>query len=87
MRRNLLFLSVISLFLLLDSFGDLFLMIGITPESLVSCCTTVTDISSRPTRTTPTSILAQSMLRPFKSFFFAHHTPLLDRIYAFELKI
>jgi len=80
MRRKLLFLSVISLLLLLDSFGDLFLMIGITPESLVSCCTTVTDISSRPTRTTPTSIFGPEYAQSLQVLFFITHIALMGFI-------
>ena len=80
MRRKLLFLSGISLFVLLDSFGDLFLMIGITPESLVSCCTTVTDISSRPTRTTPTSIFGPEYAQSLQVLFFITHLSLMGFI-------
>jgi len=80
MRRKLLLLSIVSLFVLIDSFGDLLLMIGITPESLVSCCTTVTDILSRPTRTTPVSILGPEYGRPLQSLFFATHLALLGFI-------
>ena len=80
MRRKLLILSGISLFVLLDSFGDLFLMLGITPESLVSCCTTVTDISSRSTRTTPTSIFGPEYAHSLRTLFFITHLSLMGFI-------
>jgi hypothetical protein len=77
MKRKLLLLSVISLFVLIDSIGDILLMIGITPESLVSCCTTVTDILNRPTRTTPVSFFGPEYGRPLQSLFFTIHLALL----------
>ena len=77
MRRKLLLLSIISLFVLVDSFGDILLMIGITPESLISCCTTVTDILTRPTRTTPASVFGPEYGRPLQAVFFISHLGLL----------
>ena len=70
MRRKLLFLSILSLLVLIDSFGDIFLILGIAPESLVSCCTTVTDISNRPTRTTPLSIFGPEYAHSLQFLFF-----------------
>jgi len=82
MRRKLLLLSIISLFVLVDSLGDILLMIGITPESLVSCCTTVTDILNRPTRTTPVSIFGPEYGRPLQTLYFITHLVLLGFIGA-----
>ncbi len=82
MRRKLLLLSIISLFVLVDSFGDILLMIGITPESLVSCCTTVTDILNRPTRTTPVSIFGPEYGRSLQTLYFITHLALLGFIGA-----
>jgi len=79
-KRELLFLSVISLFVLIDSTGDILLMIGIAPESLVSCCTTVTDILNRPTRTTPESILGPEYAQSLQVLFFITHLALMGFI-------
>ncbi len=79
-RRKLLLLSIISLFVLVDAIGDILLMVGIAPESLVSCCTTVTDISSRPTRTTPISIFGPEYGRPLQALFFITHLALIGTI-------
>jgi len=79
-KRELLFLSVISLFVLIDSMGDILLMIGIAPESLVSCCTTVTDILNRPTRTTPESILGPEYAQSLQVLFFITHLALMGFI-------
>jgi hypothetical protein len=80
MKRKLLLLSVLSLFLLIDSLGDILLMIGITPESLVSCCTTVTDILNRPTRTTPVAFFGPEYARPLQGLFFITHLALIGFI-------
>jgi hypothetical protein len=80
MRRKIFFLSVISLLVLIDSLGDIFLILGIAPESLVSCCTTITDISNRPTRTTPLSIFGPEYARPLQSLFFITHLALIGII-------
>jgi hypothetical protein len=55
-------------------------MIGIVPESLVSCCTTITDISNRPTRTTPLSIFGTEYARPLQGLFFITHLTLIAMI-------
>jgi hypothetical protein len=80
MGRKLLLLSIISLLVLIDSIGDILLMIGIAPESLVSCCTTITDILNRPTRTTPESIFGPEYARPLQAFFFITHLALIGFI-------
>ena len=80
MRRKLLLLSIIGLFVLVDSFGDLFLMIGIAPESLVSCCTTITDILNRPTRTTPEAFFGPEYAHPLQVLFFITHLALIGII-------
>src|SRR4030043_1722052 len=79
-KRELLLLSVISLFVLIDSMGDILLMIGIVPESLVSCCTTVIDILDRPTRTTPESIFGPEYAQSLQVLFFITHLALLGFI-------
>ena len=80
MRRKLLLLSVIGLFVLFDSIGDILLMIRIVPESLVSCCTTITDILNRPTRATPESIFGPEYAQPLQAFFFITHLALMGFI-------
>ena len=76
-RRKLLLLSITGLFVLVDAFGDILLMVGIAPESLVSCCTTVTDISSRPTRTTPVAFFGPEYAQPLQVLFFITHLALI----------
>jgi len=80
MRRKLLLLSVIGLFVLFDSIGDILLMIRIVPESLVSCCTTITDILNRPTRATPESIFGPEYAQPLQALFFITHPALMGFI-------
>jgi hypothetical protein len=77
MKRKLLLLSILSLFVLIDSLGDILLMIGIAPESLVSCCTTITDILNRPTRTTPVAFFGPEYARPLQVLFFITHLALV----------
>ena len=77
MRRKLFLLSVISLLVLIDSLGDIFLILGIAPESLVSCCTTITDILNRPTRTTPEAFFGPEYARPLQGLFFITHLALI----------
>ena len=77
MKRKLLLLSIISIFVLIDSFGDILLILRIAPESLVSCCTTVTDISNRPTRTTPLSIFGPEYAHSLQVLFFITHIALI----------
>jgi hypothetical protein len=80
MRRKLFLLSIISLLVLIDSLGDIFLILGIAPESLVSCCTTITDILNRPTRTTPESIFGPEYAHPLQVLFFITHLALIGII-------
>ncbi len=80
MRRKLFLLSIISLLVLIDSLGDIFLILGIAPESLVSCCTTITDILNRPTRTTPESIFGPEYAHPLQVLFFITHIALMGFI-------
>jgi len=80
MRRKLFLLSIISLLVLIDSLGDIFLILGIAPESLVSCCTTITDILNRPTRTTPESIFGPEYAHPLQVLFFITHLALIGFI-------
>lgn len=57
MGAKLLFLSVTALVILVESLLDVVLVFSISPGTLVSCCTTVTDILDRPTRLVPQSLL------------------------------
>jgi hypothetical protein len=57
MGRKLLLLAITALFVVAESVIDIFLMLQIAPGTLVSCCTTVTDILERPTRLVPQSVL------------------------------
>jgi hypothetical protein len=80
MRRKLFLLSIISLLVLIDSLGDIFLILGIVPESLVSCCTTITDILNRPTRTTPEAFFGPEYAHPLQVLFFITHLALIGII-------
>jgi len=80
MRRKLFLLSIISLLVLIDSLGDIFLILGIAPGTLVSCCTTITDILNRPTRTTPESIFGPEYAQSLQVFFFITHIALIGTI-------
>ncbi len=77
MRRKLLLLSIIGLLVLIDSVGDVLLMIGIAPESLVSCCTTVTDVAERPSRVTPESIFGPQYAWSLQVLFLITHFTLI----------
>ena len=77
MRRKLFLLSIISLLVLIDSLGDIFLILGIAPESLVSCCTTITDILNRPTRTTPEAFFGPEYAHSLQVLFFITHIALI----------
>ncbi len=57
MRRKLVFLAVAGIVVAAESAVDVGLILKLTPGTLVSCCTTVTDILERPTRMMPTSVL------------------------------
>ena len=57
MGRKLLFLSATAAVVVAESLLDVVLMLKIAPGTLVSCCTTVTDILDRPTRVVPQSTL------------------------------
>ncbi len=80
MGRKLILLSVISLLVFIDSVGDILLMVGIKHGTLVSCCTTVTDISTRPTRTTPESILGPQYAQSLKILYFITHLLLIGMV-------
>jgi len=80
MRRKLLLLPIVGLFVLFDSLGDILLIVGIKPESLVSCCTTVTDILNRPTRTTPESIFGPQYTKVLQILFFTTHLILIGLV-------
>jgi hypothetical protein len=57
MGRKLLFLGFTSVVVVVESVLDVMLMFKISPGTLVSCCTTVTDILERPTRLVPKAVL------------------------------
>ena len=59
LKRKLLMLSVIATLVIIESVMEIWLIIHISPSITVSCCTTVTDILSRPTRVVPTSVLGE----------------------------
>lgn len=77
MGRKLLFLSLLSIFVIVDSIGDMVLMMTIKPGFLVSCCTTVTDILTRPTRTTPESLLGPAYAQVLEVSYFISNFILL----------
>jgi hypothetical protein len=76
-KRKLLLLSALSFLVLIDSIGDIFLILGIAPGTLVSCCTTVTDILNRPTRTTPESIFGPQYAQSLKTLYLITHLLLI----------
>jgi len=82
MRRKLLLLSGLSLLVLVDSLGDILLILRIAPESLVSCCTTITDILNRPTRTTPEAFFGPEYAHPLQVLFFITHLALIGFVAA-----
>ncbi|MBA4394267.1 MAG: hypothetical protein C0407_12020 [Desulfobacca sp.] len=55
--RKLVFLVFLSAIILVEVLGDLILFFTLSPNILVSCCTTVTDILNRSTAALPQSIL------------------------------
>jgi len=57
MGRKLFFLSAIAVVVVAESLLDVLLILKIAPGTLVSCCTTVTDILNRPSRGVPQSAL------------------------------
>jgi hypothetical protein len=70
MGKKLLLLSMIGMVVIAENLLDIMLFLRIAPGTLISCCTTVTDILERPTRLVPTSILGPgyaSML-PYGSY-------------------
>ena len=80
MGRKLLFLSLLSVFVIVDSIGDLILIMTIKPGFLVSCCTTVTDILTRPTRTTPESLLGPAYAQVLEISYFIFNFILLGLV-------
>lgn len=80
MGRKLLFLSLLSILVIVDSIGDLILIMTIKPGFLVSCCTTVTDISTRPTRTTPESLLGPEYAQVLEVLYFIFNFILLGLV-------
>jgi hypothetical protein len=57
MGRKLYLLSGVAAIVVFESLVDIALMLKIAPGTLVSCCTTVTDILERPTRLVPSAAL------------------------------
>jgi hypothetical protein len=57
MGIKLYFLSITAVVVIAESLLDVVLMFQIGPGTLISCCTTVTDILERPTRLIPESVL------------------------------
>ena len=57
MGIKLYFLSITAVVVIAESLLDVVLMFQIRPGTLISCCTTVTDILERPTRLIPQSVL------------------------------
>ena len=59
LRRKLLMLSVIGPVVMIECVAEMWLIVHISPSITVSCCTTVTDLLSRPTRVLPSAILGE----------------------------
>lgn len=83
MGRKLLFLSLLSMVVVVDSIGDAILIMSIKPGVLVSCCTTVTDILSRPTRTLPEAFIGHSYTEILESLYFICNLILMGLIGSF----
>jgi hypothetical protein len=77
MGRKLLLLAFTALFVVAESLIDIFLMLKIAPGTLVSCCTTVTDILERPTRLVPKSVLGPGYGVTLGSAFYISHILLI----------
>lgn len=57
---KILTLSFIAPLLIIECLLEIWLILKINPSIIVSCCTTVTDLLSRPSRVVPASILGES---------------------------
>jgi hypothetical protein len=77
MGRKLFFLSLTAGAVAAESLLDAFLMLEIAPGTLVSCCTTVTDILERPTRLVPQSALGPGYAGILGFGFYASHLLLM----------
>lgn len=80
MGRKLLFLSLLSIMVVVDAIGDVVLIMTVKPGILVSCCTTVADILSRPTRTVPQTLLGPAYEQLLKNLYFISHLILMGFI-------
>jgi len=80
MRRRLLLLSLVSIIVFIDSIGEAVLVTQIRPGSPVSCCTTVTDLLNRPTRTTPESLLGLQYAQHLGILYFVTNLTLIGLI-------
>ena len=69
--RKLLFLSILSVIILIEAAGEVVLFFTLSPSVLVSCCTTVTDILDRPSSTVPQSLLGAGYKTLLETAFFA----------------
>ena len=60
LKIKLFLLSFMAPLIIIECLMEIGLIINISPSVTVSCCTTVTDLLSRPTRVVPSSFLGQS---------------------------
>ena len=60
LKNKLFMLSFIAPLVIIECLMEMWLIINISPTITVSCCTTVTDLLSRPTRVIPTSVFGKS---------------------------
>jgi hypothetical protein len=58
-KRKFIFLSIVSVMIILDSVGDLIYFTGFDIKMFVSCCTTFFDIPERTTAMLPVSVLGE----------------------------
>ncbi|MCL4456289.1 MAG: hypothetical protein M1147_03925 [Nitrospirae bacterium] len=58
-RRKFLFLSIVSVMIIMDSAGDLIYLTGFDVKTFVSCCTTYFDLPERPTAVITESLLGK----------------------------
>jgi hypothetical protein len=80
MGKRLVLLSLISIIVFIDSIGEAILVTQIRPGSPVSCCTTVTDLLNRPTRTTPESLLGAEYGQHLGTLYFLTNLVLIGLI-------
>lgn len=87
MGKRLLMLSIVAPLCLIDSIGDIVLISSIKSDNIVSCCTTVLDILSRPTRTIPYVLLGKEYMNNLNIIFWISTSLIISLlITAFKIR-